>query len=314
MGNNMPNEGQNKQPQRPGLLDGFVSKPQMDAQQQAQDRARAVTRKVDGLRRDVEQSKDGRLRLPGEKTLDAAGLAVVKKIEEMANALKGVVTSPEFHNGARDTLASALALLRSQPSLTLAPTKELVDSLITVGKANKGNTDPFVQEDVQELRALVIQMQAELAKQPQVVGAMPNIVINNNLGPQAAPQAAAPAAPEKKEEQLGWREEGRQLMYQYVSRVSQIKQLQDYRQQRIDGGSWTPDDQKQFTRDAEALSAQRRQILRTVNALVEDARKPSGDRNLIAATREETDLQMNRWLNEYAIRGIMVKNGAFTGA
>lgn len=291
---------------------GFMKKPKTEVQQ-AQDRQQAVTRKVDGLRRDVEKSKDGRLRLPGEKTLDAAGLAVVKKIEEMANALKGVVTSPEFRDGAGDTLASALALLRSQPSLTLAPTKELVDSLITVGKANKDSPDQEVQKQVQELRALVIQMQAELAKQPQVVGAMPNIVINNNLGPQAAPQATAPAAPEKKEEQVGWREEGRQLMYQYVSKVSQMKQMQGYREQRIADGSWTDADQKQFTRDAEVVSAQRRQILKTVNALVEDARKPSDDRNLIAATREETDLQMNRWLNEYAIRGIMVKNGAFTG-
>lgn len=309
-----PNDGANtSQPtQERGYVDfirsGTVSG---NASLQSFDRVQEVTKKVGGMRSTVEKAKEAHM-LPGEKALDAAGWAVVKKIEEMANGLKGLVASPELRAGAGDALASVLALLRSQPSVTLAPTKELVDSLITVGKANKDNVDPKVQAEVQELRALVIQMQVELAKQSQAVGAMPNIVINNNLGPQAGPQSSAPAALEKKEEQKGWKEAGRDLMYRVSATNVTIRQKQEYRQNRIASESWTSEDQKAYMKEVDSLQSGRKQMLRTVNALVENARKPSGDRNLIAATREETDLEMNQWLLDLQIKGISVRNGAYT--
>lgn len=284
----------------------------LQSAKQAQERQVATTKKVEEMQSTLQKAKEARI-LPGEKALDAAGMAVVKKIEEMANGLKGLVTSPEFRAGASDTLVSALALLKSQPSLTLAPTKDLVDSLITVGKANKDNSDPFVQADVQELRALVIEMQQKLAAQP-VVATAPNVTVNNIFGLQSQAQMPQTVAPEKKEEQTTWQDKGRTLMYQVSSINNAVRQKQVYRQGRIDTGNWTAEDQKMFSTEIEALVSQRKQTLRTVNSLVENARKPSDDRKLIAATREETDLAMNQWILDLQIRGISVKNGAYTVA
>ncbi len=301
---------QNLDAQFLGMDGGNVGKKKEEVHQQARDRTQALSKKVGDMRSTVEKAKEARM-LPGEKQLDAAGLAVVNSIQKLADGLKGVVTSPEFRAGASDAMVSALALLKSQPSLTLAPTKELVDSLVTLGKANKDNSDPFVQADVQELRALVIEMQQKLAAQP-VVATAPNVTVNNIFGPQSQAQMPQPAAPEKKEEQTTWQEQGRTLMYQVSSINAVIRGRQAYRQDRINSGSWTPEDQKAHTTDIDSLVYQRKQVLRTINAVVENARKPSEDRKLIAATREETDLAMNQWLLDLQIKGIGVRNGAYT--
>ena len=259
-----------------------------------------------------------------DKSLNQAGLKVVKAIEEKANMLKegaatavaiGTMTTMgvnQMKNGARDTLSSVLAMLRSAPSVLTAPSPQFIDALVTVGKANKDNTDRDVQADVNELRTIVLQLQAQMQKAKNTPSTTPTVVVNNNFGSQTPPQAPTAQAPEKKEEQRGWEEEGQELMRQIASinrRITTLKQERDQRSQSSNSAI-----EKTFRDEVDGLVDQRRQLLRTVNAVVENARNPSGDRNQVAVTREESELVMNRWVNAISHgdrRSFQIKNGAF---
>lgn len=284
---------------------GFVKKSK-NTEGQAMDRIQAASKKVDNLRL-ATTIKDVRSFVPSEKQIDAAVMSVIKGIEAKANALKNALSEQvvaglgtaraEVTSMASDALFTTLVSLRSQPTVVQQPTSEMLEALVTIGKANKESQDPKVQAEVQELRALVIEMQGRLAAQPAAVPTgMPNIVINNNLAPQNGPQAPAQAV-EKKVEQQGWQEEGQGLMYQVSSINQRIKILKEEYDQKTTSGK-DPAAEKAFRNEVDALISQRKQLLRTVNSVIESARKPSDDRNQIAATTEETVLTMNRWLND----------------
>lgn len=285
---------------------------------EAQHRVASITKRVDGMRATVAQRDMGPATL--NQQLDAAGLRVVQSIEEKANALKKLVNSADavgriglttFKTGAAETLSSVMDMLRAEPSVRTTVTPSFVDALVTIGKANKDSTDPTVQADVDELRRLVIELQGQLKKQADAgVSGMPSIVINNNLGPQAGPQAQAPVAPEKKEEQQGWQEEGLSLMRQVASINQRIATLKRERQ----GAQPDPVAEKAFKDEVDGLISMRKQLLRSANSVVENARKPSPDRHQIAATKEETVKVMNEWLLSLGSSrgGLGIKDGLLT--
>jgi len=284
---------------------------------EAQHRVALLMKRVDGMRSTIAQRDAGPASL--NQRLDDAGMRIVRSIEERANALRDMAVTAVGDNvdhvraNAGEALSFVVDTLRSQPALAANPTSSLVDSLVKIGKANRDSVDPKVQAEVEELRALVRQMQEQLKKQPEpVASAVPTVVINNNLGSQVGSDAREPSAPEKKVEQQGWQQEGLGLMKEVASINKRIALLKREYAQRS-GSDDDPVAKKTFRDEVDGLITQRMQLLRTVNALVENARNPSQDRNQVAATREESSLEMNKWLNAMGQYrgGLVVVNGAF---
>lgn len=302
---------------------GFLKSPEKNPDVQAKDRVQSASKKVESLRL-ATTIKDVQSFLPSEKQIDAAVMSVIKGIEAKANALKDAVSAQataglgmaraELTSMASDALLTTLVSLRSQPTVIQQPTPELVDALVAIGSTSK--KAGIDNAELQELRALVIEMQEALKKAqpnaaPVTSAAMPNINVTVNNGPQAGLQAPV-AAVEKKVEQKGWEDEGRSLMYQVASINQRIKILKDENDQR-GGSEKDPAAYKAFRNEADALISQRKQLLRTVNSVIESARNPSDDRNQIAATSEETIVAMNRWLNDMGQNrgGLTVINGEY---
>ncbi len=312
-----PNEGmqnaesQHVLPERHGVVDPKAS---------AAKRMQSIAKHVDGLRSDVDRTNASPFRQM-DQMLNRKGLEVVQVIEEKVHTLRQAVeaTAAEIDlkqvgSQARETLSSILPMLRDETLLHTVPYARLINALVMLGKANKDNEDPAVQAEVDELRSIVLRLQNELKKQgsQKTSSVVPTVVVNNNFGPQGSPQAPAAQAPEKKEEQRGWEEEGQELVRQVVSINQRIKTLKQEHDQR--STPFDPVAEKAFKDEVDGLVNQRKQLLRSVNAVVDNARNPSADRNQVAVTREQSELVMNRWINAMPSQdrgSLQIKNGAF---
>ena len=305
---------------------GFMKKPEKGADGlapeknpdvQAQVRVKEADKKAKALQSAMKKANERPFWPTKEEMAQArealtdSAQAIVEKAKQLQPFLSpGVRIDPGATEIGLTALSAALATLRAEPAVREKPTKELLDSLVTIGKVTKENADPAVQAQVQELRALVIEMQGKLAAQPASVATAPaSVIVNNNFGPQGAPQAPA-QAPEKKEEQTGWKGEAYKYMVQVQYVQTHIDQLVDEFNRNKDSADF---DKKGFEKTYDRLKSERDQLLRTVNAIVENARKPSDDRNLIAATRQETDEVMQTWVTQLKLKpgGFQVRNGAY---
>ncbi len=272
-------------------------------------------------------------KFPIERQIDETITTVIAGIESKANALKDAdmgqanaglaMARQEVVSMASDALKDALKDINDKPVIAQQPTPGVVDALVTIGKANRDNQDPAIQADVQALRALVIEMQGKLAAQPANAPAqMPNIVINNNLAPQNGPQQPG-QAPEKKEEQKNWKEQGASLVNQANKRAEARvafgtiwKEIQAGRPVpqnlmqylgRSDFDQLSPNDQKKHITDISSTNKRLLELqVKQINSLVENAMKVSPDRNVIAATTEEANLAMDQWMSGYAAFSSMV--------
>lgn len=95
-----------------------------------------------------------------ESEMNNANQRIVRTIEDIANTMQNSDTKT-----AKEGLAQVMELLQKNESARSFASKDHINSLIKIGKANKLNRDADVQRMVDELRTIVIGLQAAFERE-----------------------------------------------------------------------------------------------------------------------------------------------------
>lgn len=265
--------------------------------EQASRRIDTVSKRVDTLK----GSLDKRPSLLGDIADQLAALASTAMLDTIQDL-------QEKKQNVQDAMKTALAVLNANPTVLKTPNQSLLDSLQTIGK--EGNKHAADDPQLAELRALYLEMKSAMDQRT----ASPNIIINNNLGPQGSAQTPSSVPEQQKlEDPKNWEERGRSMMYQVRSINDRIQFMITQHKEKQANGPLTAAEERQFTADVFRLQQERKLILTTVNALIENVRKPQQNTSIRPLSKEETVMTMNTWLLDSRAGGITIdKKGLYT--